>query len=230
MNNFEWYVNRGSAVIPTLNEEQNIGTVTRKLCERGLEPVVVDADSSDGTRQEARDNGAKVINKKRKNDLSRSVLTGIQEASNDKIVVMDGDRQHPVNPVDDFLELLELNSLVVGYREKVEGEWPRHRRFISKGADIMARAAFRQCQEIKDPISGFFGFRRNHFDFSRFRPRGYKIILEFLVNNEGPVAEVGYSFRNRVNGSSSIGLDDIFNYKLHIADLKYRELKDTSAV
>lgn len=218
-------MSQGTVLIPTLNEEEVIGETVDKLSSFDVEVIVIDANSQDLTREKAREKGAKVVNKEVNNDLANSVMTGIEHASNEKIVVMDGDGQHPVEPVEKFLALLEENSLVVGYREKVVESWPIHRRALSKGAELMARTVFKECRKVKDPLSGYFGFRKSDFDFKSFNPRGYKLIIEFLVKNTGSIGEVGYIFYNRQGGSSSIGFREIIDYSIHLADLKYRSIK-----
>lgn len=211
-----------TVVVPTLNEEVTIGTIVSDLKGRGYEVLVVDADSSDDTRRIAAENGAQVINKKQQNDLSSSVLEGVKQAETDRVVVMDGDGQHPVDRVDEFVEALSDSSLVAGYRSEVE-RWPLHRKTMSRGAELLARLAFQECREVKDPLTGFFALRKSHFPLEEMQPRGYKIFIEFLVYAE-KVEQVPYRFLERSGGSSSIGLSDIVNFKLHLADLKYRRL------
>ena len=55
-----------SIIIPTFNEEQNIGNVIRHLLKRNelstdLEIIVIDANSKDNTAREAESAGAKVV-------------------------------------------------------------------------------------------------------------------------------------------------------------------------
>lgn len=219
-------MSEGTVLIPTLNEEEVIGDVVAKLNSLDVEVVVIDANSLDKTREKARENGAKVINKKINNDLANSVLAGVKEASNEKIVVMDGDGQHPVEPVEKFLNLLDENSLVVGYRDVIEEEWPIHRRALSKGAELIATTVFEECREVQDPLSGFFGFRSSDFNFGGFNARGYKLIIEFLVKNRGETDEIGYKFRDRKGGNSSIGIREVIEFSTHIADLKYRSITE----
>lgn len=52
-----------SCYIRTLNEAARIGPVVRKVKELGAEVIVVDSGSTDGTREVARDAGARVIGK-----------------------------------------------------------------------------------------------------------------------------------------------------------------------
>lgn len=211
-----------TVVIPTLDEAPTIGTVVNDLKEYGYRVIVVDADSSDDTRKVAAENGAQVINKRQRNDLSSSVLEGLKRSETDKVVVMDGDGQHPVERVEDFVAALSDSSLVAGYRSEVE-KWPLHRKTLSKGAELLARMTFRKCREVKDPLTGFFAVRKSSFPLEEMRPRGYKIFIEFLVHAED-VTQVPYRFLERNGGSSSIGFRDIVDFKLHLADLKYRQL------
>lgn len=212
-----------TVVIPTLNEAASIGPIAADLNERGYRVLVVDADSSDGTRQIALENGAEVLNKKAKNDLANSVLEGVKRAKTNKVVVMDGDGQHPVDRVDAFAEKLSKSSLVAGFRSEVE-RWPFHRKALSGGAELLARSMFRECRGVRDPLTGFFGVRKSDFPLKEMRPRGYKIVIEFLVHAD-VVEEVPYRFLERNGGSSSIGLREVIDFKLHLADLKYRQLK-----
>lgn len=214
----------GSVVIPTLHEEEVIGDIVEKLADLNLEVIVVDADSNDKTKIKAHDAGATVYNLEKENDLSKSVIHGIEKTSNSKIVVMDGDGQHPVDKVPEMLSSLEHNSLIYGYREKIEGDWPAHRRLISYVAEGLSKLFFQQCRFVEDPLTGFFGLNKRDFENKKLKPRGYKIFIEFLVHSEGKVEGIGYQFRSRKGGDSSIGIRDFIDFKIHLLDLKYREM------
>ena len=59
--------------IRTLNEAKHIGPGVEKVIELGAEVIVVDSGSSDGTREIAREAGAKVIQKSGQATASRCV-------------------------------------------------------------------------------------------------------------------------------------------------------------
>jgi glycosyltransferase involved in cell wall biosynthesis len=82
-----------SVIIPTYNEEGNIGTLLERLhpqLERGDEMVVVDSYSSDRTAEIAKSSGARVVlEPKRGNGLARTA--GAEAARNEIIVFVDAD-------------------------------------------------------------------------------------------------------------------------------------------
>ena len=67
------------------------------------------------------------------------------------------------------------------YGEKggVSSDWPLHRRIISAGARLLARP----LSPLSDPMSGFFGVRREAYEAAKpkINPIGYKIALETYV-------------------------------------------------
>jgi len=83
---------RVTVVIPTWNEAQSIGRVLADIPRPPVtEVVVVDRDSSDGTRHIAATLGARVIVEPR-SGYGRACLTGLQHAIDPDIVVfLDGD-------------------------------------------------------------------------------------------------------------------------------------------
>ena len=69
---------RLSAVIPTINEENTIGEIIDELRNSGvLEIIIVDTNSTDRTREIAREKGARVIEQPRKG-YGRAYKTGLK--------------------------------------------------------------------------------------------------------------------------------------------------------
>jgi glycosyltransferase involved in cell wall biosynthesis len=83
---------RVSVIIPTHNEEQAIGRVLGDLpFDLVSEVIVVDSNSTDGTRELARKMGARVIEEPRRG-YGRACLTGLENTENpDVVVFLDGD-------------------------------------------------------------------------------------------------------------------------------------------
>jgi len=101
-----------SVILPTLNEEQGIGTtidtINKKIfSEKGwdLEIVIVDGNSKDKTRQIAKKKGAQVILEKRKG-YGRAYKTGLSKLTGDIIVTGDADATYPFDHIPEYIQLL----------------------------------------------------------------------------------------------------------------------------
>ncbi len=102
---------RLSAVIPTINEENTIGEIIDELRNSGvLEIIIVDTNSTDRTRDIAREKGARVIEQPRKG-YGRAYKTGLKEVTGDIIICLDGDGTYPTNMVRPFVEILVYDQV-----------------------------------------------------------------------------------------------------------------------
>lgn len=100
-----------SAVIPTINEEKTIGEIIDELKNSGvLEIIIVDTNSTDRTRDIAREKGAMVIEQPRKG-YGRAYKTGLKEVTGDIIICLDGDGTYPTNMVRPFVEILVYDQV-----------------------------------------------------------------------------------------------------------------------
>ena len=100
-----------SAVIPTINEENTIGEIIDELRNSGvLEIIIVDTNSTDRTREIAREKGARVIEQPRKG-YGRAYKTGLKEVTGDIIICLDGDGTYPTNMVRPFVEILVYDQV-----------------------------------------------------------------------------------------------------------------------
>jgi len=103
-----------SIVIPTLNEEGVVGDTIRHLRRQPspLELVVVDADSSDATREEARTAGASVLTAPagRGTQLNR----GAEAAEGDLLLFLHADTVLPPNGLSLIRRALSRPSMVAG--------------------------------------------------------------------------------------------------------------------
>ena len=61
------------------------------------------------------------------------------------------------------------------------GEWKLSRKIVSKVATLLALPL---APKIKDPMSGFFGFKRSVVDMAHSESAGWKIGLEILVRSK----------------------------------------------
>ncbi len=150
---------RVSVVIPAYNEAASIGDVVRNVREMypEYELIVVDDGSDDGTGEAARKQGAKVITHPYNKGNGASVRAGIQAASGDIVVMMDGDGQHRPEDIRRLLECFPEYDMVVGARDMAgQAGWQR-----GFGNWLLNRfASYLTRFPIQDLTSGFRAFKR----------------------------------------------------------------------
>ncbi|MGI0087686.1 MAG: glycosyltransferase [Nitrosotalea sp.] len=220
-----------SVIIPTYNESKNITRMldivsSCLLPETNAEIIVIDDNSPDGTgriadeyARKSREMGSceiKIINRRDEKGLSSAILTGIRASSGESVVVMDSDFSHPPETITKMIEEMKKSDcdIVVASRYVKGGSitgWPFKRKLISKGATKIAQQSL--GIKIKDPMSGFFAFRRHVVRNIKFDAIGYKILLEILVKARGAkVREIPYNFIDRREGTSKLDAAVILDY------------------
>ncbi|MFB5613859.1 MAG: glycosyltransferase [Candidatus Nitrosomaritimum yanchengensis] len=220
-----------SIIIPTYNESRNIIGILKSIGENlpkniTAEAIVVDDNSPDLTGkivEEYLKNVKKIagytmdiIHRTSKNGLSSAILSGVQRAKGDTIVVMDSDFSHPPQIIPKMIESLKKYQcdMVVASRYinggKIKG-WTLKRKIMSKVATLIATKGL--GVKTKDPMSGFFAFKKNILKGINFDAIGYKILLEILVKKSGiAVKEIPYTFENRSFGSSKLDSSTVADY------------------
>ena len=220
-----------SIIVPTYNESHNIVRMLDSIAEtlspyKGSEIIVVDDNSPDGTAEMAKSHAKimstlkkiriEIISRNGKFGLSSAIVKGVQSATGDFLVIMDGDFSHPPQVIPSIIQALQDSNydIVIASRYVKGGSiigWPFKRRLMSKGATKIARYGL--GIDVKDPVSGFFAFRRDIINGLKFDAIGYKMLLEILVKTKGArVKEIPYTFTNRRIGTSKLDANVMFNY------------------
>ncbi len=220
-----------SVIIPTYNERGNVELLVPRLAAllpQGSEIVVVDDNSPDGTAAVVEAMSAKfptvrLVRRERKAGLTSAVVAGVSAAKGDLIIVMDGDLSHPPGAVPLLASALKGCDLAVGSRLAEGGRvesWPLHRKLISRGAELLARVLL--GVKLSDPMSGFFAIRKGVFMKTRFRARGYKILLNILADNPRiRVREIPYVFSDRHSGRTKLGAAEMATYVSDLIRLRF---------
>jgi len=220
-----------SIIIPTYNESQNIISILKSIG-RNLpknlhtEAIVVDDNSPDGTGRlvedylknfkKMADYTIEIIHRKAKDGLGSAILKGIQQAKGDTIVVMDCDFSHPPQIIPKLIESIKKYQYDIAVASryikggKIQG-WSLKRKFMSKFATLIAKKGL--GIDAKDPMSGFFAFKRNIIKGLNIDAIGYKVLLEILVKTKDVnIKEIPYTFQDRKFGSSKLNIKTIFDY------------------
>jgi len=216
-----------SIIIPTFNEEENIQDTIQKISHTlrlttiPFEILVVDDNSTDKTQQIVIDLIARrypvvLVTRAKDPGLSQSVMEGINKAGGSVVVVTDADLSHDITLIPTMYKEIKTNNtdIVIGSRYMPGGgieDWPLKRHLISFGATTLSRVLFPQTT---DPVSGFFAIKRDLvFHTVSIRPRGYKILLEFLGKcHWHTFKEMSYTFQNRKHGNSKLKSSTILDF------------------
>jgi len=220
-----------SIIIPTYNESQNIISILKSIGSNlpknlHTEAIVVDDNSPDGTGKlvedylknikKIADYTIEIIHRKAKDGLGSAILKGIQQAKGDTIVVMDCDFSHPPQIIPKLIESIKKYQYDIAVASryikggKIQG-WSLKRKTMSKFATLIAKKGL--GIDIKDPMSGFFAFKRNIIKGLNIDAIGYKVLLEILVKTKDvTIKEIPYTFQDREFGSSKLGIKTILDY------------------
>jgi dolichol-phosphate mannosyltransferase len=122
---------------------------------------------------------------------------------------MDADLQHPPEVVPSLIKAIEDGADIAVASRYVPGGgtagWSKTRKVISGGAIMLAHVLLPQSRKVKDPMSGFFAFKKGVISGVMLAPIGYKILLEMLiVGKAGKVTEVPFMFAPRELGKSKL--------------------------
>jgi dolichol-phosphate mannosyltransferase len=100
------------------------------------------------------------------------------------------------------------------------GEWDRMRAFLSRVATRLSRVVCRQ--PISDPMSGFFMITAEALDgcVRRLSGKGFKILLDIVASSPAVlrVAEVPYTFRERLHGESKVDSLVMWDFGMLLAE------------
>ena len=220
-----------SIIIPTYNESENIIKILHSIGEIlpkniPTQAIVVDDNSPDGTGKlvddylknvkKIADYTIEIIHRKAKDGLGSAILKGIQQAKGDTIVVMDSDFSHPPQIIPKLIESIKKYQYDIAVASryinggKIQG-WSFKRKFMSKFATLIAKKGL--GIDTKDPMSGFFAFKRNIIKGLNIDAIGYKILLEILVKTrDANIKEIPYTFQDRELGDSKLTTKTIIDY------------------
>jgi dolichol-phosphate mannosyltransferase len=224
-----------SIIIPTYNEKGNIATLLARIHQAlsgyNYEILLVDDNSKDGTIEIASSLASrypvKVIVRQNERGLATAVVHGLKVATGQIIGVMDADLQHPPEVIPELLKALGKGADMVVASRYIEGGGCRHwglsRRVISRVALMLSHLLLPPTRQLKDPLSGFFMFRRQNIAPARLKPIGYKISLEIMLAGRFQrVVEVPYIFEDRSAGKSKLRPRQPIDYLRHVLSLMAR--------
>ncbi len=216
-----------SIVLCTINEADNLPEVLKIIDEKvnaNYQIVFVDDESTDGTREfileyeKKHSNVKHIFNETRKSTLIAHYM-GFKNSDGKFIIILDADLQHPPEKINEIYQKLVYGYDIVVASRYTESSAITKRNFyrflLSRGAEIIAKMAIKSTSKTSDPLSGFFGFKRDINVPVDEKRRGYKFLLLLLAANPyAKVTDIPYIFSERKRGKSKVakGIKFMFVY------------------
>ncbi len=214
-------MNQTLVIVPTVNERDNLPRMAQKLLslQAGVDLLVVDGNSSDGTGQIADELAAKhpqihVIHESKKSGLGRAYIASFKwalERNYEFIFEMDSDFSHDPDEIPNFLKTAQNADVVLGSRYSGGVRvlnWPLKRLLLSRCAGIYVWII--TGMPFTDPTGGFKCFRRRALEavnLDEVHSNGYSFQIEMthrLWRQGMKIVEVPITFTERVEGSSKL--------------------------
>jgi dolichol-phosphate mannosyltransferase len=216
-------MNQALIILPTVNERDNLPRMAQKLLSLpvGVDVLVVDGNSSDGTGKIADELAAKhpeihVLHEQKKNGLGRAYIAGFKwalEHGYEFIFEMDCDFSHNPDDIPMFLEAAKNQDADLVLGSRYSGgvrvvNWPLKRLMLSRSAGIYVRLI--TGMPFTDPTGGYKCFRRETLqaiDLDRVHSNGYSFQIEMthkLWRQGYKIVEVPIIFTERAEGHSKM--------------------------
>lgn len=197
-------------IIPTLNEAGNIGELVRRA--RGVldplgiqyEILAIDGGSTDGTREEAEEAGARAILDKG-TGYGDALRSGFQAASGEYLVTMDSDLSHAPEFIETMWARREQSDIIIASRYIRGGEYEMSwfRAVLSRILNVTYTTILRV--PVKDISSGYRLYRRSAIEAINCRARDFDVLEEILIRlyvKGYKVDEVPFHYQPRKEGKS----------------------------
>jgi len=213
---------RTLVVVPTHNEADNVEAVVDEIVRRlpDADVLVVDDDSTDGTRSLVRDHPAfgervRLLERPTKLGLASAYLDGFRVALDggyEAVAEIDADRSHDPSVLPTMVDIAGHGiDVVIGSRYVPGGAvagWSHRRTWLSRWGNRYAAIVLGLA--INDGTAGYRVYRTaalRRIDLDEIRSDGYVFQIEMTYRAVAAgmsVVEVPIVFRDRVSGHSKM--------------------------
>jgi glycosyltransferase involved in cell wall biosynthesis len=197
-----------SVVLPALNEQGNVRAAVeqaRRAAKRlahHVEVIVVDDGSRDGTAEEARRAGARVVSHRCNQGYGAALRSGFAAARQPWIFQMDCDNQFYPEDLEKLVALAKDADIVIGVRALRADHWRRI--WAGRAWNKLCRSAFGFI--VHDIDCGFKLLSRAAIASLELTTNGAGISLELCVAARAAgfrISEVGVRHRPRTTGAQT---------------------------
>lgn len=189
-------------LIPTLNEEESIGDVIDGFIKEGFDNIlVIDGNSTDRTREIAKNKGAKVIIQSGKGK-GQAVSEAFQILNDDIVVLIDGDGTYLPSEVRDLIKPIEkgIAEHVIGNRfaRFENGAFTRMNLIGNKILNFFFRLSY--GVELHDILSGYRALKKEVYKNVEIKKKGFEVETELTVESLARgfrIVEVSITYKKR---------------------------------
>lgn len=173
-------------LIPAYNEGKSVASLVQGVKTKGLNVVVVDDGSVDNTALQASEAGAIVLSNQQNQGKGYTLQRGFQYVLDQKfdgVICMDGDGQHAVVDLDNFLTSPHLNqdTLINGNRMANSKDMPFVRLYTNRFMSFLISAV---CgQRVADSQCGYRYIGRHVLENIKLTSGCYEIESEILIKS-----------------------------------------------
>ena len=228
---------KATVCLPTYNEAENLEKMVRALGPQGVDVLVIDDSSPDGTgaiadRLAGELDYVSVLHRTHKEGIGRAYIAGFEQllaGDSELILEMDCDFSHDPADVPRLIAACEAGAdLALGSRYVPGGgtrNWGLVRRLISWGGSFYARVLL--GVRIRDLTGGFKCFRRHvleTLDLDAIESKGYAFQIEttYRVLRKGfRVEEIPIIFVDRTEGTSKMSRGIVIEAMLKVPLLRF---------
>lgn len=203
-----------SVIVPTYNEDKNIGEVLRRLRKIDwpndkMEIIVVDDGSRDNTSKEVADfTFVKYIRHEINQGKGAALRTGIKNSSGKVIVIQDADMEYLPEHIPHLVKPILAGTADIVYGSRFNGRYDGMSLSHFIGNRVLSLVAGMLYNvPITDIMTGHKAFNRQVFDSFELEENGFAVEVEMtskslLTGWRYTEVSVPYSYRN--NGFSKI--------------------------
>lgn len=219
-----------SIIIPVYNEEDNVLPLHRKITEaldsmgQPYEVIIVDDGSTDDTAHRLKelakaDSRLKVIHLRRNFGQTPAMMAGIDAATGDILIPMDGDLQNDPHDIPKLLaKLAEGYDVVSGWR-KDRQDHPLKRNLPSRVANRLI--SFISGVHLHDYGCSLKAYRKAIIKGVKLYGEMHRFVPIYAAWQGAKVTEVGVTHYPRVHGVSKYGFDRTIKVILDLIVVKF---------
>lgn len=219
-----------SIIIPIYNEEENIAPLYEGLvhvlssCSRQYEIILIDDGSSDGSAAilmelASSDNKVKLISFRHNFGQTAAMMAGIDYASGDIIIPMDGDLQNEPADIPKLLAKLDEGYDVVSGWRKNRKDSLLFRNLPSHVANWLISKVF--GVKLHDYGCSLKAYRKDVLKEVKLYGEMHRFIPVYASWQGGKVTEIPVDHHPRLNGNSHYGLERVIKVFLDLIVLKF---------